>query len=470
MAAGKKKQKRKKSPAKSPRSERACRLLIDELSRAGVTRAKVGGFDIDGVLRGKYISLEKLESALKKGFGFCDVIFGWDVADVLYDSASVTGWDSGYPDAHAVLDRATLRQIPWEPGVAACLVDFRTRDGQPHPACPRSLLKRVLARAERLGFSARFSAEYEFFFFRETRETLHEKGFRGLQPLDPGMFGYSWLRAGQDGELMRDLLTELDAFGIQLEGLHTETGPGVYEAAIAHDEALAAADKAALFKTAVKEIAHRHGLSVTFMAKWNPDLPGASGHLHQSLWSGGKNAFVDSGARRSMSKAMRHYVGGQMALMAELTSMYSPTINSYKRYVPGVWAPLSASWGVDNRTCAIRLIDLGSESGQRIEYRQTAADMNPYVAMAACLGAGLWGIEKKLDPPAETKGEAPVGGPGRLPTSLAEATRLLQKSQAARALFGAEFVDHYCVTRNWEVRCFERAVTDWELQRYFESI
>ncbi|MCC6897952.1 MAG: glutamine synthetase [Polyangiaceae bacterium] len=443
--------------------------LTAELAGQGVTRAKIGGFDIDGVLRGKYVSLDKLKSALSKGFGFCDVIFGWDVADVLYDNVKVTGWHTGYPDTHAVLDQATLRRVPWEPGVVAMLADFRDAQGGPHPACPRSLLKRVIARAERLGYSAKFGAEFEFYLFKETRDTLHEKRFKGLTPLDPGMFGYSWVRSGQDSDLMRDLMEGLAEFDIEIEGLHTETGPGVYEAAIRYDDVLRAADKAALFKTAVKQIAHQHGLSVTFMAKWNAALPGSSGHLHQSLWKNGKNVFFDAARSRSVSATLRQYIAGQMALMRELTAMYSPTINSYKRYVPGVWAPLTPSWGVDNRTCAIRLIDLGNPSAQRVEYRQTAADINPYVAMAACLGAGLWGIEKQLSPPPESTGDA-SGGAERLPTSLAEANHLLSKSKAARALFGAEFVDHYVRTRDFEVRAFERAVTDFELARYFEVI
>ncbi len=284
------------------------------------------------------------------------------------------------------------------------------------------------------------------------------------------MFGYSWVRSGQDSELTADLMEGLRAFDIELEGFHTETGPGVYEAAIRYDDALRAADKAALLKSAVKQIAHRHGLSVTFMAKWNADLPGCSGHIHQSLWQDGKNVFFDPRAKRGMSRLMQQYIAGQMALMQELTAMYSPTINSYKRYVPGVWAPLVASWGEDNRTCAIRLIDLGDETGQRIEYRQTAADINPYVAMAACLGAGLWGIEKKLPLPPETKGDPGSEGPNKLPTSLSAAVELFAASKAARALFGAEFVDHYARTRDWEVRCFEKAVTSWELERYFEII
>jgi glutamine synthetase len=239
-----------------------------------------------------------------------------------------------------------------------------------------------------MGYEPRFGAEYEFFFFRETRDSLVIKGFRGLTPLDPGMMGYSWVRTGQDAELMRDIFEGLRDFDIELEGLHTETGPGVYEAAIRYDDALRAADKAALFKTAVKQIAHRHGLAVTFMAKFNEKLPGCSGHLHQSLWQDGKNAFYDAKEPHGISAVMRHYMGGQLALMQEITAMISPSINSYKRYVPGVWAPLVAAWGVENRACAIRVI-LGDPGATRIEYRQTAADMNPYIAMAACLGAGL---------------------------------------------------------------------------------
>ncbi|MBX3128706.1 MAG: glutamine synthetase [Polyangiaceae bacterium] len=460
--------KRRRTSPRTAASDGA--VLVARLREQGVTRAKIGGVDVDGVLRGKYVSLDKLESALAKGFGFCDVIFGWDVADMLYDNARVTGWHTGYPDAHAVLDPTTLRPIPWEPGVIAMLCEFRAADGEPHPACPRSLLRRIVERARTLGYEARFGTEFEFYFFRETRQTLHQKGFRALEALDPGMFGYSWVRAGQDSELMRDLMEGLADFRIPVEGLHTETGPGVYEAALHHDDPLAAADKAALFKVAIKQIAHRHGLAVTFMAKWNENLPGASGHLHQSLWRGGKNVFFDPRGARGMSKTLRQYIAGQMALMRELTAIYSPTINSYKRYVPGVWAPLVASWGVDNRTCAIRVIDPGSPTGLRIEYRQTAADINPYLAIAACLASGLYGIEKGLTAPPETQGDAGADGPLRLPRTLAEANELLSRSKAARALFGAAFVDHYTRTRDWEVRAFDRAVTHWELERYFEVV
>lgn len=450
-------------------AKRAAADLVQGLRGRGVDRAKIGGFDIDGVLRGKYVSLDKLESALGKGFGFCDVIFGWDVADVLYDNAKVTGWHSGYPDANALLDPLTLRNIPWEPGAVAMLADFQTADGAPHPACPRSLLKRVIARAEKLGYRPMVGAEYEFYLFKETRDSLQEKAFRRLTPLDPGMFGYSWVRSGQDAELMRDIMQGLRDFDIEVEGLHTETGPGVYEVAIRFDDALKTADRAALFKVALKQIAHRHGVSVTFMAKWNAALPGSSGHLHQSLWKDDTNAFVDPKSG-NMSKLMQQYLAGQVALMPELTAMVSPTINSYKRYVPGVWAPMVASWGVENRTCSCRVIGLGQGSALRIEHRQPAADMNPYIALAATMAAGLWGIDKGLALPPETRGDAGADGAGRLPRSLREATDRLAASKTARALFGEPFVDHYVRTRDWEVREYDKAVTDWELARYFEVI
>ena len=444
--------------------------VIAKLEAEGVKEAKIGGFDIDGILRGKYVSLSKLRSALKKGFGFCDVIFGWDIVDAVYDNGVLTGPQTGYPDALAVLDPRTLRSIPWEPGVVAMLCEFRDAQGRDHPACPRSLLRRVVERAHKMGYQPKIGAEYEFFLFQETRDSLEQKGFRGLEPLDPGMFGYSWVRSGQDSELMRSILDGMRDFDIRIEGLHTETGPGVYEAAIQYDDALSAADQAALFKVALKQIAHRHGLSASFMAKWNEKLPGCSGHLHQSLWQGERNAFYDARAPHGMSRLMRSFVAGQIALMRELTALYSPTINSYKRYVPGVWAPLVAAWGIENRTCAIRIIGTGDEKAIRLEYRQTAADMNPYIAMATSLAAGLYGIEKGLELSDETKGDPGEGGPNALPRTLHQATDLLAKSRAARQILGASFVDHYVATRRWETRAFDRAVTDWELRRYFETV
>lgn len=445
--------------------------LFKELEAKGIERAKIGGFDVDGVLRGKYVSLEKLRSALSSGFGFCDVVFGWDITDELYDNARVTGWHTGYPDAHAVLDPTTMRMIPWEPGVVAMLVDFHDVEGNAHPACPRSALRRVVMQAEKMGFSAKLGCEFEFFFFKETPASLREKRFHDLTPLSPGMFGYSWVREGQSKDLVAAIFEGMRAFDIDIEALHTETGPGVFEAAIRYDDALRAADKAALFKVAMKQIAHEHGLSVTFMAKWSARLPGSSGHLHQSLWKDGANVFDGPPEEGGISRLMRHYLGGQLALMRELTALVSPTINSYKRYVPGVWAPLTATWGFENRTTALRIVGAGTKAA-RVEVRQAAADINPYIATAATIGAGLFGIEHEIEPPPPIAGNPGEGGPTRsaLPKTLAEATALLAESERARKIMGEGFVDHYVRTRAWEVRQYERAVSDWELARYFEAI
>ena len=438
----------------------------------GIRKVKVGGFDVDGVLRGKYIHPEKFFSSAVKGFGFCDVVFGWDITDQLYDNAALTGWQSGYPDTNAKIDLDTFRVLSHEPDTAHFLVDFETSDA-PHPACPRGLLKKITTRAHEQGFRPKFGTEFEFWIFNETPDSLHEKSFADLKTLSQGMFGYSWVREGQHQALVHDIIDTMNGYNIEIEGLHTETGPGVWEVCLQYDDVVQAADKAALFKTTLKQICHRHNLSVTFMAKWNADLPGSSGHLHQSLWDkdGKTNLFAGSGSD-PLSETARHYLGGLIALAPEFTALYSPFINSYKRYVPGVWAPLTASWGVDNRTCAARVISGGGSSSSRIEFRQTASDINPYIAMAACLGAGLYGIEHSLEPPPQTHGDAtdPSKEGIPLPRTLEDALAALRNSDKAGDLLGEAFVDHFIRTRDWEVRAHQRSVSDWELKRYFEAV
>ncbi len=446
--------------------------LRKQFKEHGIRKVKVGGFDLDGVLRGKYISLEKFWSAIDKGFGFCDVIFGWDINDQLYDNATVTGWNTGYPDTLARIDPSTLRILPYAPDTAHFLVDFHSEDGTRHPACPRGLLKSLDERAQEAGFRSKFSAEFEFWVFNETPDTLHAKGFRDLEPLSPGMFGYSWLREGQHQLLVDDILDTCAAYDIEIEGLHTETGPGVWEAALRYDDVVAAADKAALFKTTLKQICDRHGYAVTFMAKWNPDLPGSSGHIHQSLWGaqGQINLFAAAGSD-TLSETGLHYLGGLVSLAPELTALYSPFVNSYKRYVPGVWAPLSASWGIENRTCGSRVILGPSDHAARIEFRQTAADINPYIAMATCLGSGLHGIAERIEPPPMTEGDATkeISPSLALPLTLEAAVARLRTSKAAPAVLGEPFVDHYVRARDWECREYQKSVSEWELRRYFES-
>ena len=449
--------------------------ILHELGSTDADRVRLGGIDIDGVLRGKYISMDKFESALRGGLGFCDVIFGWDSQDELYEGVDVTitGWHTGYPDLHATIDPASYRRVPWDRGTPFFLLDFAAEDGSPYAASPRQLLKTVVDKAAQAGFSARFSAEYEFFLFSEDQHTIREKGYRGLTPLDRGMFGYSAIRASQSSEMVHDLLDKLSDFDIPIEGIHTETGPGVFEAAIAHDETVRAADKAALFKTACKEILAPHGVIPTFMAKPIGDMPGCSGHTHQSLWREGKPAFHDSNAPDGLSKIFRHYLAGLVTLLPDLMALLCPTINSFKRTVPGMWAPTTATWGFENRTTALRVIRGASGKSTRVENRLVGADVNPYLAFAASLAAGLYGIENELELGPHIEGNAydkPDTEGTPLPRTLSEACDRLEASQIAKEILGEAFVNHFVATRRWEVLQYRKAVTDWELERYFEII
>ena len=253
--------------------------MMNIVKESKTNKVKLAVTDIDGILRGKLVSTEKFMSIAEGGFGFCDVVFGWDAADVAYDNTKFTGWHSGYPDAPAQIDPSTVRKIPWEQGLPMVLADF----GEAY-VCPRSLLKKIREGALSTGIVPVFSQEFEWFNFEETPQELHDKGFSGIRPLTPGMFGYSILRSSMKSTYFQDIFNQLEEFGIPIEGLHTETGPGVYEAASKYSDILTAADRAVLFKTGVKEIAYRHGYMASFMAKWNVDYPGCSGHIHQSLW------------------------------------------------------------------------------------------------------------------------------------------------------------------------------------------
>lgn len=442
-------------------------------------RVKVAVADIDGILRGKYLNRPKFASVSAPppggGFGFCDVVFGWDLHDQCYDNATLTGWHRGFPDVLVRLDPATHRRIPWENQTSfflgECFRPGKRGKEEPHPACPRQTLRRVLARAAKLGVRPMCGMEFEWFNFAETPQTWAAKQGVRPEPLTPGMFGYSLLRMARGGEYPRALMTELAAFGIPLEGLHTESGPGVYEAAIGFSDALEAADRATLFKTATKEIAARFGIMPSFMAKWHQAYPGCSGHIHQSLSDGKKNLFFDARRPHGMSRLFESYLAGQLAHALDFAPLFWPTVNSYKRLVDGFWAPVKPTWGVDNRTVAFRVIP-GSAKSARLETRCPGSDVNPYLAMAAVLAAGLHGIEQGLRltaAPATGTNQGAEDVP-RAPRSLIETTRILQRSDVARDWLGDEFVDHYAASREWEWRQWQDGVTDWELKRYFEII
>jgi glutamine synthetase len=452
--------------AREVRTAADARALVEE---RGVQHVKVGVFDVDGILRGKYISREKFLSALDGGFGFCDVVLGWDCQDQLYDNVKFTGWHTGYPDAPARILPETCRTLPFEDGGLFFLGEFAP---PAETVCPRALLRRVVERARTQGYAAYAGFEYEFFVFRETPESIRAKQYRDPTPMAPGWFGYSVLRNSAGSDFYRVLLDQCREMDMTIEGLHEETGPGVLEAAIAFDQALASADKAALFKTFAKVIAQKHGLLATFMAKWSPDVPGQSGHIHLSLKKDGQPVFHDPGQPHTMSDTMRWFVGGQQKLMPELLAMIAPTVNSYRRLVPGFWAPTDATWGVENRTTALRVIP-GSPKSQRVEYRVAAADANPYVILAAALGSGLWGVEQRIEPEPVVTGNAydrQFPDHLALPRTLWDAAQRLRGSQVARELFGDDFVEHFAATREWEEREFRKHISDWELARYFEII
>ncbi|HEY2817880.1 MAG TPA: glutamine synthetase [Casimicrobiaceae bacterium] len=437
-------------------------------------RVKVAVSDIDGILRGKYIHKDKFESAVAGGFGFCDVVFGWDCTDTCYDNTTLTGWHKGFPDALARLDLTTHRNVPWDDGVDFFLGEFVAQKNgreEPFPLDGRQVLKRVLKRAERLGVMPMCGLEFEWFNFAETPQSWADKKGVGPTPITPGMFGYSLLRANHSREYFAALFAELAAFRVPIEGLHTETGPGVFEVAILFSEALEAADRGLLFKSAAKEIGARFGIMPSFMAKWSAEYPGCSGHCHQSLSDGKKNLFYDAKGRDSMSKLFESYLAGQLHHLLELAPMFWPTVNSYKRLVDGFWAPVKPTWGIDNRTASFRVI-AGSPKSTRLETRSPGADVNPYLAVAACLAAGLGGVEQKRKLTTKPIKGTNAGAENipRAPRTLIETTRAFKQSDFARDWFGDDFVDHFAATREWEWRRWLDAVTDWELKRYFEII
>lgn len=425
--------------------------------------------DIDGVCRGKHLSGEKIASMLDGGGTIASAVFGWDIQDQLYNNVSFTGFHTGLPDVGLVLDPATARRLPWDNNCWLFLGEHTRQDGSPLPICPRQVLKRVLARADALGYSAQVGAEFEWFVLAESEQSVRAKGYRDLQTATQGLTNYSPFRIDAQQAFVRDLFTSLNAIDVPLEALHTEAGPGNFEAAIRYGDALKTADRAVLFKESVREIGRRHGLLNTFMAKFSMDYAGCGQHLHQSLWRDGVNCFYDEGAEHRMSDTMRHFIAGQLHCLPHLLPMVAPFINSYKRLVDHNLAPVKPTWAVDNRNASLRVIP-GSRHAMRLETRTPGADANPYLAIAAALASGLYGIEHKLalDAPPVSGANGGAEQVERLPRTLAEATAAMERSPLARELFGGEFVRHFVETRQWEIARFNESVTDWELARYLE--
>ncbi|KAJ7632779.1 hypothetical protein FB45DRAFT_913458 [Roridomyces roridus] len=458
-------------------------------------KVKVAGIDVDGVLRGKFMSKEKfLSAASSDGFGFCSVVFGWDITDLPYTrELLISNKANGYRDLIAAIDLSTYRRIPWENNCPFFLVSFLDPDTkEPLVVDPRGIMAITTQRAATTGRHCFAGIEYEYFNFQETPQSLADKKFTNLQPLTPGMHGYSLLRTQLNNEYFHDLFDESAKFDVPVEGHHTETGPGVLETALAYTSALRMADNGILFKYLAKSIGMKRGVTPSFMAKPWGNLPGCSGHIHVSLRDdSGRNVFAVSdselssgradaayGDTKFMSIEGEHFLAGVLEGLPDIMPMLVPTINGYKRLAGGeaFWAPNAVTYGYDSRGASVRIISPPSvpPSATRLEIRVPGADMNPYFALSAAFLLGLRGIEKKLKldtPPIShfSPEDRATGKVKMLPLSLEAATaRMMQPGSVAREVFGDLFVDHFGGTREHEVRLWNEAVTNWELERYLE--
>ena len=453
--------------------------LIEE---GKVEYVKIGAADIEGVYRGKRVAARHFLNSLEDGFAQCDVLFGWDIGEVVLPNLKFSNWERGFADIVMKPDLDTFAIEPWEDHVASAICDLWSEHGERVTISPRYVLQRVVERARALGFEPLAAAELEFRFFRETMVSLRDKDFGpNLTPLNPGFNCYSISQSSADEHLLGRIARMMRDRGIEIEGYNREHGPGMYEMNIRYADAVSAGDHTMLFKNGVKEICHQLGLTASFMAKWNDQEDGSSGHSHLSLWdrSRERNVFWDEGAEGHMSQTMRQFLAGVLEKLPECMALYAPVINSYKRYVEGTWAPLNTTWGMDNRTCSVRIINV-NRNAIRIENRVPGADANFYLVFAATLASGLYGIEHQLELPQRLDGNAydaqtvaralEAGHIRQLARNLTAATDLLEQSELAREYFGSDFVEHYIATRRWEVSEYEKAVTNWDRKRYLELI
>jgi glutamine synthetase len=427
--------------------------------------------DMQGRLVGKRFQAEFfLDGAYKETHG-CDYLLANDIDMEPVPGYAVANWEKGYGDFVMKPDLATLRRVPWLPATALVLcdvLDHHTHEELAH--APRSMLRKQIARLEALGMSSYFASELEFYLFDETYESAEAKGYRDLKTTGSYIQDYHVFQTTKEEEVMRAMRKGLQGAGIPVENSKGEWGPGQEEINVRYADPLSMADWHVILKNGCKEIAHGLAKAITFMAKWRYDLAGSSSHIHASLWdaAGKTPLFLDPEAEYGMSPLMRHYVAGQLAFAREITWFLAPYVNSYKRFQVGTFAPTKTIWSLDNRTAGFRLC--GAESKAiRIECRIGGADLNPYLAFAALLAAGLAGIEQKLELEAPFVGDAYYGKALReVPKTLREATELMNGSKMLRAAFGDEVVDHYIHNAEWEQFEYDRRITDWELKRGFE--
>ncbi len=440
---------------------------LEELVGAGEIDTVVAAFtDMQGRLIGKRVTGHYFLDAVHKEWHACDYLLALDMEMEPVPGFKVASWERGYGDFAIRPDLSTLRRVPWLPGTALVLGDVCDHDGNDLPHSPRAILKKQLARLAERGLTAKMASELEFYVFDEDFRSCRDKDYRDLRTAGWYIEDYHVFETTKREPLMRAIRNGMDAAGIPVEFSKGEWGPGQEELNLSYAEALEMADRHVIYKNGVKEIAHLQGRAVTFMAKWRQDLAGNSCHIHASLWTAeGRPAFVDENGREN--DTFRQFLAGQLLLAREYTLFLAPYINSYKRFQAGSFAPTNIVWSRDNRTAGFRIVGHGPST--RVECRMPGADVNPYLAFAAMLAAGLHGIDNRLDPGPEYTGDAYRSGEvPALPATLREAADLLDGSKALREALGDTVVDHYVHAARWEVSVFDQVVTDWERIRYFE--
>ena len=427
--------------------------------------------DMQGRLMGKRFQAEYFVESAYEETHSCNYLLATDMEMETVSGYKSTSWAAGYGDYTMKPDLATLRKLPWLEGTALVLcdvLDHHTHEEVPHS--PRAILKKQVKRLEAMGLKAFMASELEFFLFDQSFDDARESGYRDLRLASGYNEDYHIFQTTKEEDVMRALRNGLQGACIPVENSKGEASAGQEEINVRYAEALTMADRHSIIKNATKEIAWQRGKSVTFLAKWNYSAAGSSSHIHQSLWTlDGKEAkFFDKGAKYGMSDLMRNYVAGLLAHASEITYFLAPYINSYKRFVAGTFAPTKAVWSKDNRTAGYRLCGEGTK-GIRIECRVGGSDLNPYLAMAALIAAGIAGIEEKLELEAPFVGDAYGGKDIReIPKTLRGASAALQNSKMLREAFGDDVVDHYVRAAEWEQEEYDRRITDWEVARGFE--
>ncbi|MGW7432678.1 glutamine synthetase family protein [Streptomyces sp. NPDC054861] len=453
-------------------ADRKAPLSVEEL-RALVASGEIDTVvlafpDMQGRLQGKRFAAPFfLDDVLDHGTEGCNYLLAVDTEMNTVDGYEMSSWDRGYGDFAMIPDLATLRRVPWNEGTAMLIADLAWNDGSPVVAAPRQILRRQLERLAEHGFTAHVGTELEFIVFKDTYEQAWDANYRGLTPVNQYNIDYSVLGTGRVEPLLRRIRNEMAAAGLTVESAKGECNPGQHEIVFRYDEALVTCDQHAVYKTGAKEIAAQEGVSLTFMAKYN-EREGNSCHIHLSLQDAdGRNAMAGDGPG-GMSDVMRYFLAGQLAALRDFSLLYAPHINSYKRFQPGSFAPTAVAWGVDNRTCSLRVVGHGRSI--RFENRLPGGDVNPHLAVAGLVAAGLYGIEQRLELPPACDGNAYTADYAHVPTTLREAAELWETSPIAKAAFGDEVVAHYRNMARVELDAYDAAVTDWELRRSFERM